>query len=66
MRRNIENSNDNDIKLLSVQEACQRLGIGHVNFYSLINKNAIKTVKLGARRLISVRALNDFINSLEQ
>jgi len=56
----------NELQLLSIPEACKRLGIGHWNIYQLINKKAIKTVKLGKRRLVSVRALNEFVESLEQ
>ncbi len=60
------NNNEPAMKLLSVKEACAQLGIGVVSFYSLLRKRAIKTVKLGGRRLVSNRAINEFINSLEQ
>ena len=56
----------NDMRLISIPEACKRLGIGHWSVYQQINKNALKTVKIGKRRLISVNALNEFITSLEQ
>jgi excisionase family DNA binding protein len=54
------------MRLISIPEACKRLGIGHWSIYQQINKNALKTVKIGKRRLVSVRALNDFITALEQ
>jgi len=57
---------DNDMRLISIPEVCKRLGIGHWAVYQQINKRVLKTVKIGGRRLISVRALNDFITSLEQ
>jgi len=57
---------DNDIRLISVPEACKRLGIGQWNVYQQINKNALKSVKIGKRRLISVNALNHFIKTLEK
>jgi len=57
---------DNDMHLLSIPEACKRLGIGHWAMYQQINKRALKTVKIGKRRLVSVNALNDFVRSLEQ
>ena len=57
---------DTDMRLISVQEACKRLGIGHWAVYQQINKRALKTVKIGGRRLISVKTLNEYITALEQ
>ena len=57
---------DTDMRLLSIPEACKRLGIGHWAMYQQINKRALKTVKIGKRRLVSTRALNEFIESLER
>ena len=57
---------DTDIYLISIPEACKRLGIGHWSIYQQINKKSLKTVKIGKRRLVSVRAINEFIASLEQ
>jgi excisionase family DNA binding protein len=57
---------DTDIRLISIPEACKRLGIGSWNMYQQINKKALKTVKIGKRRLVSVKALHEFITSLEQ
>ena len=57
---------DSDIRLMSVPEASKRLGIGHWAIYQQINKKALKTVKIGKRRLVSTKALNEFIASLEQ
>jgi excisionase family DNA binding protein len=64
MEQNI--AKDNDMRLISIPEACKRLGIGHWSVYQQINKKALRTVKIGKRRLVSVRALNDFITSLER
>ena len=61
-----QNINDGDMRLFSIREVCKRLGIGHWAVYQQINKKALKTVKIGKRRLVSVKALNDFITSLEQ
>jgi excisionase family DNA binding protein len=58
--------NDIDIRLISVREACKRLGIGNWAIYQQISKKALKTVKIGKRRLVSLNALNEFISSLEQ
>ena len=57
---------DTDMRLISIPEACKRLGIGHWAVYQQINKRALKTVKIGKRRLVSVKSLNEFIASLEQ
>jgi len=55
-----------DMRLLSVPEACEQLSIGHCMMYQLIHQKALKTVKIGKRRLVSSRAIDEFINSLEQ
>jgi excisionase family DNA binding protein len=54
------------MRLISIPEACKLLGVGHWSVYQQINKNALKTVKIGRRRLVSASALSDFIKSLEQ
>ncbi|MDR1629491.1 MAG: helix-turn-helix domain-containing protein [Oscillospiraceae bacterium] len=64
MEQNI--GEDSDMRLISIPEACKRLGIGHWAVYQQINKKALKTVKIGKRRLIRVKTLNEFIESLEQ
>ena len=61
-----ETINHKDLRLVSVREACDRLGIGHWSMYQLINRNALKTVKIGSRRLVSVNAINSFIATLEE
>ena len=63
MKQNIK---DDSLRLLSIKEACARLGIGHWAIYQLIHRRALKTVKIGKRRLVSTRALEEFINSAEQ
>ena len=57
---------DTDIRLLSIPEACERLGIGHWMAYRLIHQGSLKTVKIGKRRLVSTRAVDRFIDSMEQ
>jgi excisionase family DNA binding protein len=34
--------------------------------YQLLRKNAIRSVKVGGRRLISLRAIDTYITSLEE
>ena len=55
-----------DVCLLSVKEACKRLGIGHWAVYQQIHKHNLKSVKIGKRRLISTRAIEEFIVNQEQ
>ena len=57
---------NNEIRLLSVREACSRLGISHWAIYQQIGQGTIKTVKIGRRRLVSSRALDEFITSMER
>ena len=61
-----QNIKDAELRLLSIPEACKRLGIGHWAMYQQIHRKALKTVKIGKRRLVSTRALEDFINSMER
>jgi len=55
-----------NLQLLNIDQVCAVLNIGRVNVYDLINRKRLKSIKLGARRLVSTRALNDFINQLEE
>ena len=57
---------NNETRLLSIKETCERLGIGHWALYQQINQNTLKTVKIGKRRLISTNAINEFIENLEK
>jgi excisionase family DNA binding protein len=59
-------ANGTDIRLLSIPEACKRLGIGHWTIYQQINKGNLRTVKVGRRRLVSVRAIDAFITLMER
>ncbi len=61
-----ESNQNNETRLLSVKEACGRLGVGHWAVYQLIHTNALKTLKIGKRRLISSHAIDEFINSQER
>lgn len=55
-----------EARLLSVKEACERLGIAHWTFYQLVHRHAIKTVKIGKRRLVSTHAIDQFVENSEQ
>jgi excisionase family DNA binding protein len=54
------------VRLMSVQEASRQLGVGHWMMYQLIHQKSLKTVKIGKRRLVSSRAIDEFISSMEQ
>lgn len=49
------------LELLTVKEACERLRISPWSFYQLVQRREIKTVKIGRRRLVTVAALEAFI-----
>jgi excisionase family DNA binding protein len=53
-------------RLINIPDVCKILGVGHWMVYKQINEKALKTIKIGRRRLVSVDALNEFIKSLEQ
>ena len=53
------------IQLLSLKEAREMLGIGDWMLFQLLRTNAIRSVKIGGRRLISMRALEDYVAQLE-
>lgn len=54
------------MQLLSLKEAKEILGIGDWMLFQLLHSNAIKSVKIGNRRLISVHALEEYIIKLEE
>jgi excisionase family DNA binding protein len=62
----MEQNNDNDMRLISLPEACKRLGIGSWAMYQQINKKTLKTVKIGGRRLVCIKSLNEFIVAMER
>ena len=53
------------LQLLSIQDVCNRLGIGYWLVYKLINENKLRSITIGKRRLIPVQALQDFITNAE-
>jgi excisionase family DNA binding protein len=52
--------------LITTEEAAQRLGIHRSTLYDLIRTRKLKTVKIGARRLVRVSALEEAIQLLEE
>jgi len=62
----MKQKNEEHNQLLSIPEVCKRLGVGHWMVYEQIRSKSLKTVKIGKRRLVSTRALDAFINSMER
>jgi excisionase family DNA binding protein len=52
-------------ELLTVPEAADRLRISKWMIYNLIRSRALRTVKIGDRRLVPVRALQSFLERLQ-
>jgi excisionase family DNA binding protein len=50
------------VRLLSVEEAAEALGIGRTAAYEAIRRGQVRSVKLGRRRLIANDALIEFAN----
>ena len=59
-------TNDADIRLVSIKEAQKILGISNWAIYQQINRKALKTVKIGGRRLVRAQALGEFVKAMEQ
>lgn len=50
---------------LSIVEACQFSGIGRTRLYAAISAGELKTLKIGARRLVPVAELKRWLKSFE-
>ena len=61
-----EGSEATNTKLLNIDQVCEKLGIKQFSVYKLINQRRLKSVKIGARRLVSYNALQKFIAELEE
>ena len=53
-------------KLLNISQVCEQLGIGEFTVYKLIHQNRLRSVKIGSRRLVSARAIDEYIALLEE
>lgn len=47
--------------LLTIDEACQALGIGRTKTYELVMNGTLASVKIGSRRLIAVSTIAEYI-----
>jgi excisionase family DNA binding protein len=51
-------------RLLSVNSACQILGLSRTSLYALMASGRIRSVTVGRRRLVPREAIDEFIASL--
>lgn len=51
--------------LYRVEEAAEALRMSRSLIYELIRSGQLRTVKVGRRRLVSVRALEEYVRALE-
>lgn len=51
---------------VSPSEAARLAGIGRTTLYEAIGSGALRSLKIGKRRLITVEALRDWLGALEQ
>jgi excisionase family DNA binding protein len=50
--------------LLTVDEAAEHLRVSRWTVYNLIRSNQLRTVKIGRRRLVTLAALSECVESL--
>ena len=55
---------ERDRLLYSVNEAMELLNLGRSVIYELIRSGQLRTVKVGRRRLVPARALDDYVDGL--
>jgi excisionase family DNA binding protein len=51
--------------LISVPEACRRLGVKKSLLWPILMRGDIASLRIGRRRLVSVRAVREFAERLE-
>ena len=52
--------------LFTTAEVARLLGIGRCRVYDLIRERELRSVKVGASRRVSARALRDYVEDLER
>lgn len=52
-----------DLRLLTVDEACDRLRVSRWTFYRLVNAGELATVRIHSRRLVTQQALAAFLRA---
>jgi len=52
-------------RLNSVERVMEKLGVGRSTVFELMAGGQLRSVKIGRRRMVSDRAISEFINKLE-
>lgn len=64
MSNHTRKANGGPVRMLSVQEAAGELGISRSLIYELFTSGALRSVKIGRRRLVPREAIEAFITGL--
>ncbi|MEM9893770.1 MAG: helix-turn-helix domain-containing protein [Actinomycetota bacterium] len=59
-----DSAGDVDKRLCTVEEAAAALSLGRTSVFHLISEGRIRTVKVGARRLVPTSSLDEFVADL--
>jgi excisionase family DNA binding protein len=61
-----EQSAERIARLHNIESAMARLGVGRSTVFELIASGALRSVKVGRRRLVPEQAIRDFVDRLDQ
>jgi excisionase family DNA binding protein len=59
------NENFNDITLLSMKQVMKYLNVSQWVYYKLVNSGQLPTVSLGSRKLVRLKSLKKYLESIE-
>ena len=54
-----------EMRLLSLSQVREILNLGKYSLAKLIDSNRLRTIKIGHRRLVSLRALREYLDELD-
>ncbi|MCL2164841.1 MAG: helix-turn-helix domain-containing protein [Oscillospiraceae bacterium] len=57
--------NTDEITLLNMKQVMAYLNVSQWVYYKLVNSRQLPTVSLGSRRLVRLKSLKDYLNSVE-
>jgi len=60
-----ENKILSDITLLNMKQVLEILGVSQTVYYRLVNSGELPTVSLGSRKLVRLKSLRKYLNSVE-
>lgn len=55
-------TNPAPVLAVSVSEAARRLGLGRTTCFGLVRNGALRSLKVGARRIVPVSAIDEFLD----